>query len=324
LFAAVIALTQTDIKRVLAYSTISQLGYMMLGLGSLGLTAGLFHLLTHAFFKALLFLVVGAVIVAYSHEQDIRKMGGLWKQQKWIGITFLIGAFSIAGIPPFSGFFSKDEIFLAVYQSERYDLFMAAMLTAFFTAFYIFRVYFLVFTGKRSIDGTKNFSWYYQIPIWILAILSIAGGFLQFPKPILGHWLNESESETLWWIPILVVFVAILGIFLAYTVYQKKWISAASLAKYSSFGYRLSYRKFYVDECYQALFVWSIKGLGWILMGWDRFIIGGIARFIKSMPNELGEIGSFMQNGQVQRYVLISVFGFLLLLLSITAGRLIG
>lgn len=326
LFAAIIALTQTDIKRILAYSTVSQLGYMMLGIGSLGLTAGLFHLLTHAFFKALLFLVAGVVIAAYSNEQNIRKMGGLWKRHKWIGITFLIGALSIAGIPPLSGFFSKDEIFLAVYQSGRYDLFVAAVLAAFCTAFYIFRMYFLVFTGKESKNQKRSFSWYYQVPIWILAILSIVSGFLQFPKPVLGHWLNgnEAESIALWWIPFLVTIVALLGIFLAYAVYQKQWISSASLVKYSSFGYRLSYRKFYIDECYQALFVWSIKGLGWILMGWDRFIIGGIARFIKTMPDELGQIGSIMQNGQVQRYLLISLFGFLLLLLSVTAGRLIG
>ncbi|MCH5585254.1 NADH-quinone oxidoreductase subunit L [Shimazuella sp. AN120528] len=323
LFAALIALTQTDIKRVLAYSTVSQLGYMMLGLGSLGLTAGLFHLFTHAFFKALLFLVVGAVIVAFSNEQDIRKMGGLGKEQKWLGITFLIGGLSISGIPPFSGFFSKDEIFAAVYQSGKYDLFAAALLTAFCTAFYIFRLYFLVFTGRGAVGQTKTFSWYYQVPIWVLAVFPVISGFVQFPKPILGQWLKSSESGTLWWIALLAAFVALLGIFLAYAVYQKQWISASSLMKYSGFGYRLSYRKFYVDECYQALFVWSLKGLGWVLMGWDRFIIGGIARFIKSLPYELGTIGSYVQNGQVQRYLLISVFGFLLLLLTITAGRLI-
>jgi NADH-quinone oxidoreductase subunit L len=326
LFAAIIALTQTDIKRILAYSTVSQLGYMMLGLGSLGLTAGFFHLFTHAFFKALLFLAAGAVIVAFSNEQNIKNMGGLWKQHKWIGITFLIGALSITGIPPFSGFFSKDEIFLAVYHSGKYELFAVALLAAFCTAFYIFRIFFFVFTGKSSREQKVTFSWHYQLPVWILAILSIVSGFLQFPKPALGHWLhgNEAESTAVWWIPFVVTIVSLLGIFLAYVVYQKQWISASSLAKYSGFGYRLSYRKFYIDECYQALFVWSIKGLGWILMGWDRFVIGGMVRFIKTIPQELGLIGSTLQNGQVQRYLLISIFGFLLLLLSVTAGRLMS
>jgi NADH-quinone oxidoreductase subunit L len=324
LFAAVIALTQTDIKRVLAYSTISQLGYMMLGLGSLGYGAGFFHLLTHAFFKALLFLVAGAVIVAFRHEQDIRKMGGLWKQQKWLAVMFLIGSLSIAGIPPFSGFFSKDEIFLAVYHSGRYTLFVAALLAAFCTAFYMFRVYFLVFTGKEPGEKTKSLSWHFQVPIWILAFFSIFAGFVQFPSHIFGEWIGVTESSTLWWIPVVVTLIALLGVFLAYAIYQRRWVSAAKIAKYSGFGYRLSYRKFYVDECYQAVFVWTLKGLGWILMGWDRFILGGVAQFIKLLPRQLGEIGSFLQNGQVQRYLLISIFGTLILLLSITAGRLIG
>jgi NADH-quinone oxidoreductase subunit L len=325
LFAALIALTQNDIKRILAYSTVSQLGYMMLGLGSLGLSSGFFHLLTHAFFKALLFLAAGAVIVAYSHEQDIRKMGGLWKKQRWLGIAFLIGAFSIAGIPPFSGFFSKDEIFLAVFQSGRYELFVTALVAAFCTAFYMFRLFYLVFTGKSKKENTKPLTWHFQLPIWILAIFSIIAGFLQYPKHMMSEWLGESTKTTIWWIPVLVTLVAFFGIFLAYAVYLKHWISANTLAKLSGIGYRLSYRKFYVDECYQALFVWTLKGLGWFLMGWDRFIVGGVAKFIKAMPKELSEISSYIQNGQVQRYLLISVFGFLLLLLSMmTVGRLLG
>ncbi|WP_245596752.1 NADH-quinone oxidoreductase subunit L [Shimazuella kribbensis] len=324
LFAALIALTQTDIKRVLAYSTVSQLGYMMLGLGSLGLSSGFFHLLTHAFFKALLFLAAGAVIVAYSHEQDIRKMGGLWKQQRWLGIAFLIGAFSIAGIPPFSGFFSKDEIFLAVFQSGRYDLFVAALLAAFCTAFYMFRLFYLVFAGKVTKEKTKTLSWHFKVPIWILALFSVIAGFLQYPKHLISGWLDETTQTALWWIPVVVTLMAVFGIFLAYAVYQKRWVSAHTLAKLSGIGYRLSYRKFYIDECYEALFVWSLKGLGWILMGWDRFFVGGIALFMKSMPIQLSEMSSRIQNGQVQRYILISVIGLLLLLLSITVGRFIS
>src|SRR5690554_5118062 len=135
--AATIALVQNDIKRVLAYSTVSQLGYMMLALGSAGYVAGVFHLFTHAFFKALLFLAAGAVIVALHHEQDIRRMGGLWKKQPVVGWLFLIGCLAIAGVPPLSGFFSKDEILLAAYADGRIGVFLLGMLTAFFTAFYM-------------------------------------------------------------------------------------------------------------------------------------------------------------------------------------------
>jgi NADH-quinone oxidoreductase subunit L len=324
LFAAIIALTQTDIKRVLAYSTVSQLGYMMLALGMLGYGASMFHLMTHAFFKALLFLAAGAVIVALKHEQDIRKMGGLWREQRGLGIAFLIGCLSISGIPPFSGFFSKDEIFLSVYQSGRIDLLIAAGLASFCTAFYIFRLFFLVFTGERRMQGeVQPLSWYFKVPIWILAVLSVIAGFIQYPKPIFSSWLETTHSSPVWWLPVLVTVIALFGFFLAFVIYQRNWISAESMRKSTGFGYQLSYRKFYIDECYQVVFVWSLKGLGWLLTGWDRFVIGGIARFMGMMAEELGQLGSKLQNGQVQRYILISIVGFLVLLITLTAGRLI-
>ncbi|MEX2104844.1 MAG: NADH-quinone oxidoreductase subunit L, partial [Bacilli bacterium] len=149
IFAASIGLVQKDIKRVLAYSTVSQLGYMMLALGAAGYVAGVFHLMTHAFFKALLFLAAGSVIHALHHEQDITRMGGLFKKMKITGTVFLVGCLAIAGIPPFSGFFSKDEILMSVYESGNYVLFVLAIIAAFFTAFYMFRLFFLVFTGEQ-------------------------------------------------------------------------------------------------------------------------------------------------------------------------------
>ena len=157
IFAATIALVQNDIKRVLAYSTVSQLGYMMLALGSAGYVAGIFHLTTHAFFKALLFLAAGAVIVAFQQQQDIRKMGGLWAKNRMVGGLFLIGALAIAGVPPLSGFFSKDAILLAAYQEGRYVVFLVGVLAAFLTAFYVFRLFFLIFQRVLSGQGKSGF-----------------------------------------------------------------------------------------------------------------------------------------------------------------------
>jgi NADH-quinone oxidoreductase subunit L len=318
LFAAIIALTQTDIKRILAYSTVSQLGYMMLGLGSLGLSAGVFHLFTHAFFKALLFLVAGAVIVLYAHEQNIRKMGGLFSQQRGLAIAFLIGALSISGIPPFSGFFSKDAIFAVVYHSGDRLLFTAALLAAFCTSFYMFRLYFLVFTGKPQMEQTTKLAWQFQFPIWVLAVLTVVAGIVPM------DWVAKEEAGVPTWLPVVVTIIALIGIGLAYAIYYKHWISAEKLVKYSGFGYRFSFRKFYIDEAYQAIFVWSLKGIGWLLAGFERFVLGSIVQFIRLLPTELGAVGSYIQNGQVQRYVLVSVIGFLCLLLTLVVGRLMS
>ena len=155
IFAATIALVQTDIKRVLAYSTISQLGYMMLALGTAGYVAGVFHLTTHAFFKALLFLAAGSVIHAV-HTQDIEKMGGLWKKLPKTGLLFLIGTMAISGVPLLSGFFSKDEILISTWNAGHPVLFTLAIITAFLTAFYMFRLFFMVFMGKSR--GEQNAS----------------------------------------------------------------------------------------------------------------------------------------------------------------------
>ena len=147
IFAASIALVQKDIKRVLAYSTISQLGYMMLALGSAGYVAGVFHLTTHAFFKALLFLAAGSVIHAV-HTQELEKMGGLWKKLRVTGPLFLIGTLAISGVPLLSGFFSKDEILIATWEAGHPVLFTLAVITAFLTAFYMFRLFFMIFSGE--------------------------------------------------------------------------------------------------------------------------------------------------------------------------------
>ena len=187
LFAATIGLVQTDIKKVLAYSTVSQLGYMFLACGVGAFSAGIFHLMTHAFFKALLFLAAGSVIHAMGGEQDMLHMGGLSKKIKWTYITMLTGTLAIAGIPPLAGFFSKDSILLNAYQSENggHILYAAGLFTALLTSFYMFRLIFLTFYGKERYDehhvhvheSPKSM----LVPLAILAVLSIIGGWLAAP-----------------------------------------------------------------------------------------------------------------------------------------------
>ncbi|MBA4495971.1 NADH-quinone oxidoreductase subunit L [Paenactinomyces guangxiensis] len=330
IFAASIGLAQNDIKRVLAYSTVSQLGYMMLALGSAGYVAGVFHLMTHAFFKALLFLGAGAVIVSLHHEQDIRKMGGLWKKNRWLGIWFLIGCLSIAGIPPFSGFFSKDEILLSAYTDGRMGLFAVGVIAAFFTAFYMFRLFFMVFTGEaRGDHKADRVPCVMMIPIMILALFTTVAGFSNTPGHWLEHWLTQGLSihqasleQTPLWIPFLAIAVALLGIGLAYVMYGQKRISPASVTRAVPWLYQLVYRKYYIDEVYHVLFVLPLKGFGWFLNGIDRFIVGGLVYLSAWVSSVIGQLGSRLQNGQAQTYALVSLIGFVLLIVGLTAGRL--
>ncbi|TCW39244.1 NADH dehydrogenase subunit L [Laceyella sacchari] len=325
LFAATIGIAQTDIKRVLAYSTVSQLGYMMLALGSAGYTAGVFHLTTHAFFKALLFLAAGAVITAFGHQQDLRQMGGLWKTHRWLGVWFLIGCLSIAGIPPFAGFFSKDEILAAVYQAGRMDLFAIGLLAAFFTAFYMFRLFFLAFAGEsRGQAQTKAVPTVMMAPLAVLAVMATASGLANLPGHWFDHWLAPGSAKTgvPLWLPVVAILVSVLGIGLATMMYGvRKW-DAAKWAKAVPWLHRLVLRKYYVDEFYQVLVVWPLKGFGWVLNGWDRFVIGGLVHLSGWFMSAIGGLGSRLQTGQAQTYALISVIGLVLLFVGLTAGRL--
>jgi NADH-quinone oxidoreductase subunit L len=200
IFAATIACTQFDIKRVLAYSTLSQLGYMVmaLGAGGMGVTAGGFHLFTHAFFKALLFLGSGSVIHAM-HSNDIRKMGGLLKKMPITGWTFLVACVAIAGVPPFSGFFSKDEILLALSEAHFKGLYVLAMGVAFLTAFYMFRLFFMTFTGSQPAEGHPHESpATMTLPLVILAVLSVVAGWTSLPKARnFGHYIHYSRPAGL-------------------------------------------------------------------------------------------------------------------------------
>jgi len=325
LFAAVIGLAQNDIKRVLAYSTVSQLGYMMLALGSAGMVAGVFHLMTHAFFKALLFLGAGAVIYSLHHEQDLRKMGGLWKTHRWLGIFFLVGCLAIAGIPPFAGFFSKDEILHAVYADGSMGWFVVGLLGSFVTSFYMFRLFFMAFGGEAKEQKVESIPNTMMVPIGVLAGFALISGFFNWGNG-LGNWLIGSDSVHAEgvpiWIPLLATAVSALGIGLAYAFYGSRRWSAEKVAQALPWLYRTVERKFFVDELYRLLVVWPAKGIGWFLTGWDRFVIGGLVYLAALFTQAVGALGARLQTGQAQTYALVSLFGLVLLLVGLTAGRL--
>ena len=335
IFAASIGLTQRDIKRVLAYSTVSQLGYMMLALGvagAAGYVAGTFHLMTHAFFKALLFLAAGSVIHAV-HTQDVFEMGGLWKKMPVTALTFLIGCLAIAGIFPLSGFWSKEAILAAAFGAHRYDLLLVALVAAFFTAFYMFRLFFLTFTGEaRGQHQAHESPSVMTGPLMILALLAIVSGFVNTPyAPALGNWLldsaagaaismvfGEEMAHAAIWLQIAALAVSILGIVLAYLMYGKKSISPDTIPEIMPWLYQLSYRKFYVDEIYHHVFVRPLGWLGAGLNAFDRFVVDGLVGLTAKIAAGIGSLHAKAQNGQVQSYGTMVLFGLMLLVVAVT------
>lgn len=328
IFAATIGLTQKDIKRVLAYSTVSQLGYMMLALGSAGYVAAVFHLMTHAFFKALLFLAAGSVIYAVK-TQNIDKMGGLWKKMKVTGPVFLIGCLAIAGFPLFSGFFSKEEILLTTFADGRYVLFGLAVVTALLTAFYMFRLFFLVFMGNERGEhrSVKESPPVMTFPMIVLAILAIFSGFVHthWFGTFLGDWLADSRwflghvavSDPGWIMPLALV-VSLLGMFIAWLFYGKKIISQEELAQKTDGFYQLSYRKFYVDEIYDRSFVQGTFALSHLFRFVERYIVEVGVMAVVGMTKAMGSIGARLQNGQVQAYGTVAFLGLVIIMIILT------
>ncbi len=327
LFAATIALKQYDIKKVLAYSTVSQLGYMFLALGVGAYTSGVFHVMTHAFFKALLFLGSGSVIHAMGGEQDIRFMGGLGKKMKITQATFLIGCLAIAGIPFFSGFFSKDEILAAAYAKNPVYYYLG-LAGALMTAFYMFRLYFYTFRGVFR--GTHEQEHHLHespaaitIPLVILAILSIVGGYVGLPAVITEHHsLNEYlapvvqnfevhhlSHETEWMLMGLSVGLVIVMIGVAWSRTRKPdFKENTGIAKVLE-------NKWYVDELFDAIIVRPLKGLALIL---DKYaerggidgIVNGVGRLVTWGSNRM----RLLQNGQVGTYIFAMVVGIVILM----------
>ncbi len=297
LVAATIALTQYDIKKVLAYSTVSQLGYMFIGVGVGGFAAAIFHLMTHAFFKACLFLGAGSVIHALHHEQDMRKMGGL---KQWMPVTFatfFVSVLAIAGFPPFAGFFSKDEILWLAFTSEHGNklVWVLALCGAGMTAFYMFRQLFMTFYGECRADHHTREHLHESpsvmtMPLVVLAVGAVFAGFIGLPGVLGGsqfaQWLEpvihpheagHASHALEWGLMAVSVAVASLGVLIAYLMYRKESLSPELFVNLAGgFFYRLFDRKWYFDEVYQAIFVNGTLLLARIGALFDRYIIDGI------------------------------------------------
>ena len=346
LFAATIGLAQNDIKKVLAYSTVSQLGYMFLALGVLGYSSALFHVLTHAFFKALMFLGAGSVIHAMSNEQDLRRMGGLRKALPVTFVTFLIGCLAISGIPPFAGFFSKDEILSHAYAHSKV-LWGLGLLTAFLTAFYMFRLLFLAFFGEfRGTDEQRRHLHEspasMTLPLVVLAVLAAVGGFMGAPMLTGGrHYLAEylapiftysrrllpaafsaePDHSTELLLMGLSVAAGLLGIVLAYVQYVARARRPAEDAAHRSAPESLVYHKYYIDELYDALFTRPVMALSSGLLrfvehGLINPVVGGFGRVV----NGGGQLLRYVQTGAVETYLILMVVG-IVLILGLNFGR---
>ena len=343
-FAATIGLVQNDIKKVLAYSTISQLGYMFLALGAGAFSAGIFHVMTHAFFKALLFLGAGSVIHSMHEQQDIRHYGGLKKYMPITYGTFLVAAVAISGIPPLSGFFSKDEILWYSYANLGIVFWLIGVITAILTAFYMFRLYFMTFEGKEKFDHNKQHPHespkMMTVPLIVLGILSAIGGFIGIPEIFSGEHGNLFHS---WLAPvfksaeiklmhigghthfeelllmIISVIAAASAIYYARYIYLKKpSVADKTAAKFKGI-YNLLLNKYYLDETYEASVVNPIvKGSESILwkIADNKMIDGTINGVAKLIDNISGTIKK-IQNGIAQSYALVMVLGILIALLWI-------
>jgi NADH-quinone oxidoreductase subunit L len=329
IFAATIGTAQNDIKRILAYSTVSQLGYMMMALGMgtwVAYTAAIFHLLTHAFFKALLFLGSGSVIHAV-HTQDIHEMGGLAKKMRITTLTFAIGSLALCGIVPFSGFWSKDAILTEAYLNHP-ALFWIGLIAAFFTAFYMSRLFFLVFTGKsRSHTEAHESPLSMTIPLIVLAVLAIVAGIAFIPQlnPWLGTWLTADfkEEKANWMVMILSTIAGLGGIFIGWAVFSKGWIPRDLITSRAPWLYNLLNRKYYIDELYQVIIIAPLRGLGLLLNLFDDYVIDGVVRLSASFTLTLSSWGTRLQNGQLQSFGLMTLLGFVVLLLALVGRRFI-
>ena len=330
IFAAVIACTQTDIKRVLAYSTMSQIGFMMFALGvsgyggeaGLGFTASQFHLFTHALFKALLFLGAG-VVIHHVHSNEIRDMGGLRKALPITHVTFLIACLAISGIPPFAGFFSKEEILLAAYERNR-AIYYVALLTSALTAFYMFRLYFTIFWWKPDYASPqhaagmqhgqhKTEDLFKMLPLVILGIGAIVAGFIPFGEYVSSDG-KELHTGFHWEFSIAPVLVAVAGILSAMYLFKKENKRAKDVSHGLGVIYTAAYKKFYIDEIYlfitkSILFNLVAKPAAWF----DRNIIDGMVGGTGKATGWISENIKGMQSGKVQQYGMAFLVGIIII-----------
>lgn len=313
-FAASIAFTQRDIKRILAYSTVSQLGYMMLALGVGSVTASMFHLMTHAFFKALMFLAAGAVLHGLPDKNDIFEMGGLRHKMPVTFAAMTIGVLAISGIPPFAGFFSKDEILLVVSQVSM-PLYTIAVVTSFMTAFYMARLLIVVFCGSEKPDNHPHEApMSMRIPLVVLGFLAVIGGYIPYANHF-GDWVrfgSASHEGLHWGIAATSTVLSILAISLAWFIYGSGKVSPYNLSWRFGTLYKLSFHKYYIDEFYLWLNHTFVDGLGKILYWLELYFVEGIVNGIAGLPVQLGDVVRKGQTGKLQRYGLI-MFGAMLI-----------
>ncbi len=334
LFAATIGLFQNDIKKILAYSTVSQLGLMFLGLGVGAYSSAVFHVTTHAFFKALLFLGAGSVIHAMGGEQDIRKMGGLSGKIKITFVTMLLGTIAISGIPPFSGFFSKDEILAHTYEHNKI-LWLLGMIASMLTAFYMFRLLFLTFFGKFRGTHAQEHHLHESppsmtIPLIVLAILSVIGGLLGLPEFWdLPNWMAHNldpvilrkdpgmlPHETEWMLMGLAVAGAVVMIWFTYQLFIKNQVLPPEKESQLKPWQRLIYNKYYVDEIYDALFQKPLDFMSSVFHKFlDLQVIDGIVNGIGTLVKVVGSSVRYFQTGNIGFYIMSMAMGVVLIVL---------
>ncbi len=339
LFAATIAVVQRDLKKILAYSTVSQLGYMVLAVGVGAFSAAIFHLMTHAFFKALLFLAAGSVMHAMHGELDVCKMGGLRKQMPVTAATFLCGALALAGVPIFAGFFSKDLILESTFAGGHYAVWAIGLAAAALTAFYIFRAYFLAFEGESRVAADTAAHLHESppsmtAPLVVLAVLSLIGGWIGLPHGVLwgnqlDHYLAPSLASlhhgdhhlagvTVLLLTVLAVAIAVASIAFAYSLYIRSPGSAEGIRNRAEWLYGLLWNKYYVDEIYDAVVLTPYTRLSRFF--WQTLDAGGIdgaVNGIAALTGALGERVRRLQTGNVQSYAMVMLIGaaFMLLVL---------
>ncbi|MCG3149561.1 MAG: NADH-quinone oxidoreductase subunit L [Verrucomicrobiae bacterium] len=311
LMAATIAIAQNDIKRILAYSTLSQLGYMVMAVGLTGITPAMFHLTTHAFFKALLFLGAGSVIMAMHHEQDIWKMGGLWKKTPITFATFMIGTLALAGVWPLSGFYSKDEILLLALEHNK-ALFIMGAFTAFLTAYYMGRECFVVFFGKprdkHAYDHAHESPWVMTLPLVFLAVLSIIGGWGSY----IPHFLKPDEHAAHHdaWKGFALLLVPAAGFLLSAKIYLKADASDAPVKAALGRAWTWVENKYYFDELYAWIIRYVQGTIAMLCELFDRWVlqrlgIGGLA----GTTSVAGKTLRLLQTGNIQSYAFLFGLG---------------
>jgi NADH-quinone oxidoreductase subunit L len=307
LLAATMACVEGDIKRVLAYSTVSQLGYMMAAAGAGAAPAGFQHLLTHGLFKALLFLAAGAVIHAVG-TNDIFRMGGLFRAMPQTAIVFIVGTLALAGVPPLAGFFSKEAVLGGVWEAHLAGPFLMLALTALLTAFYMFRVVFVTFFGRAHAGGHPHEApWLMRGPLWLLAALTLAYGI------VLALRGGEAPEEAPAWLPPLSIGLALAGFALAWAMYQRGAINPARVASALAPLDYLARRRYGLDALYAGLYRGIILGFS-RLIGWiDRYFVDGILNALTALTLRAGDGLRHIQTGRAQDYVYGVAFGVLLL-----------